>query len=46
MEQVKNFRYLGVIITEDGRCNVEIKTRIGMAKDESENGQKIENENY
>ena len=21
------------MITEDGRCNVEIKTRIGMAKD-------------
>ena len=33
VEQVKNFRYLGVIITEDGRCDVEIKTRIGMAKD-------------
>ena len=33
MEQVKKFRYLGVIITEDGRCDVEIETRIGMAKD-------------
>ena len=33
VEQVKKFRYLGVIITEDGRCDVEIKTRIGMAKD-------------
>ena len=31
VEQVKKFRYLGVIITEDGRCDVEIKT-IGMAK--------------
>ena len=28
VEQVKKFRYLGVIITEDGRCDVEIKTRI------------------
>ena len=33
VEQVKKFRYLRVIITEDGRCDVEIKTRIGMAKD-------------
>ena len=33
VEQVKQFRCLGVIITEDGRCDVEIKTRIGMAKD-------------
>ena len=33
MEQVKKFRYLGAMITEDGRCDVEIKTRIGMAKD-------------
>ena len=33
VEQVKKFRYLRVIITEDGRCDVEIKTKIGMAKD-------------
>ena len=33
VEQVKKFRYLGVIVTEDGRCDVEIETRIGMAKD-------------
>ena len=33
MEQVKKFRYLGAMITEDGRYDVEIKTRIGMAKD-------------
>ena len=33
VEQVKKFRYLGAMITEDGRCDVEIKTRIGMAKD-------------
>ena len=33
VEQVKKFRYLGVIMTEDGRCDLEIKTRIAMAKD-------------
>ena len=33
VEQVKKIRYLGAMITEDGRCDVEIKTRIGMAKD-------------
>ena len=33
VEQVKKFRYLGVIITVDDRCDVEIETRIGMAKD-------------
>ena len=33
VEQVKKFIYLGAMITEDGRCDVEIKTRIGMAKD-------------
>ena len=33
VEQVKKFRYLGAMIKEDSRCDVEIKTRIGMAKD-------------
>ena len=33
VEQVKKFRNLGPMITEVGRCYVEIKTRIGMAKD-------------
>ena len=32
VEQVKKFRNLGLMITEVGRCYVEIKTRIGMAK--------------
>ena len=32
VEQVKKIRYLGVMITEDGRCDVEIKTRIGRRK--------------
>jgi hypothetical protein len=33
LEQVKKFRYLGAMITEDGRCIGEIKARIGMAKE-------------
>ena len=33
MEQVKKFRYLGALITEDGRCEAEVKARIAMAKD-------------
>ena len=33
IKQVKKFRYLGYMITSDGRCTAEIKRRIGMAKD-------------
>ena len=33
VEQVSKFKYLGAWITEDGRSETEIKTRIGMAKD-------------
>src|SRR6218665_293118 len=32
LEQVERVRYLGALITSDGRCETEIKTRIGMAK--------------
>ena len=32
VEQVKQFRYLGCWLTEDGRSSVEVKTRIGMVK--------------
>jgi hypothetical protein len=32
VEQVKRFKYLGALITEDGRCVEEIRSRIGMAK--------------
>ena len=32
LEQVDRFRYLGALITSDGRCETEIKTRIGIAK--------------
>ena len=32
VEQVKKFRYLGALVTEDGRCEAEIKARVAMAK--------------
>src|SRR6218665_1232915 len=32
LEQVVRFRYLGALITSDARCDTEIKTMIGMAK--------------
>jgi hypothetical protein len=32
LENVKYFRYLGSMLTEDGRCTCEIKSRIAMAK--------------
>ena len=31
-EQVSKFRYLGLLISEDGRCLDDLKTRIGMAR--------------
>src|SRR6476619_7613271 len=33
VEQVSKFRYLGLLISEDGRCLDDVKTRIEMAKD-------------
>src|SRR6478672_2404518 len=33
VEQVSKFRYLGSLISEDGRCLDDVKPRIGMAKD-------------
>ena len=32
INQVATFRYLGSVVSEDGRCEAEIRTRIGMAK--------------
>jgi hypothetical protein len=32
LENVKCFRYLGSMLTDDGRCACEIKSRIAMAK--------------
>ena len=33
VEQVSKFKYLGACITENGRSEVEITTRLGTAKD-------------
>src|SRR6476469_9796522 len=33
VEQVSKFRYLGSLISGDGRCLDDVKTRIGIAKD-------------
>ncbi|XP_042883267.1 uncharacterized protein LOC122260182 [Penaeus japonicus] len=33
IQQVEKFNYLGSLITDDGKCDREIKKRIGMAKD-------------
>ena len=32
LENVKCFKYLGSILTDDGRCTCEIKSRTAMAK--------------
>ena len=32
LENVKCFKYLGSVLTDDGRCTCEIKSRIAMAK--------------
>ena len=32
LENVECFKYLGSIITNDGKCTCEIKSRIAMAK--------------
>ena len=33
IEQVNSFKYLGSVITEDGRSHSDVKVRIAMAKD-------------
>ena len=32
LENVKSFKYLGSMLTDDGKCTCEIKSRITMAK--------------
>ena len=32
LENVEFFKYLGSILTNDGRCNCEVKCRIAMAE--------------
>ena len=41
IKQVAKFNYLGSTITENGKCEDEIKRRIGMAKDAFQKLQKI-----
>jgi len=33
IQQVDKFNYLGSLLTSDGKCDTEIKRRIGIAKD-------------
>ena len=33
LEQVSSFKYLGSWITEDGKCELEVRTRIARAKE-------------
>lgn len=32
VKQVRSFRYLGSLVNEDGRCDAEIRSRIGIGK--------------
>ena len=33
VEQIRNFKYLGSTLSDDGRCEPEIKIRIALAKE-------------
>jgi hypothetical protein len=41
LEQVHQFKYLGSLLTEDGKSEKEVKTRIAMAKDAFNRHQKL-----
>ncbi|MCH9665805.1 MAG: hypothetical protein K0U41_08180 [Gammaproteobacteria bacterium] len=41
IQKIKKFNYLGSMITEDGRCDTEIRRRIGIAKDSFQKLNKI-----
>ena len=41
MKQVQKFNYLGSLLTENGKCNEEIKKGIGMVKNAFQKLQKI-----
>ena len=41
VEQVKKFRYLGALVTEDGRCEAEIKAREAMTKESFNNRKEL-----
>ena len=39
--QVQSYKYLGVMVTDDGRCGTEVRKRIGMAKTSFNNMRKV-----
>ena len=41
IKQVQKFNYLGSLLTENGKCDEEIKKRIGRAKDAFQKLKKI-----
>ena len=41
IEQLKSFKYLGHTITQDGRCETEIKCRIAQAKEAFSNRKEL-----
>jgi hypothetical protein len=41
VEQVSKFKYLGAMITEDGRSTTDVRVRIGMAKDAFSNRKEL-----
>src|SRR4029077_20838818 len=41
IEEVSCFKYLGSTMTEDGRCEIEIKTRIALAKEAFNNRKEL-----
>jgi len=46
IEQVKQYRYTGSVITENGQCEQEIKKRIAMAKTAFNERKTLLQENY
>jgi len=46
VEQVSKFRYLGSLISKDGRCLHDVKTRFGMAKDAFNKRKELLNKKY
>ena len=46
VEQVQHFQYLGTWISDDGRCEREIKARIGIAKETFRNHKELLTRNF
>jgi len=45
MEQVQQFKYLGSTITSNGRCSIQIRQRIAMAKRAKKNDRYLQTKN-